>query len=77
MKKFFFCIHENEVEILHEHLNSIEPSIHFTREMEEDGGLPFLDVQLKLSEDVSVSTLVYHKKTHTDQYLHFSSHHLS
>ena len=69
------AIHENKVEVLHEHLNSIEPSIQFTREMKEDGGLPFLDVQLKRSEDGSVSTSVYHKKMYTDQYLHFSSHH--
>ena len=63
------------VEVLHEHLNSIEPSIQLTRELKEDGGLPFLDVQLKRSADGSVSTLVYRKKTHTDQYLYFSSNH--
>ena len=44
-------------------------------EEESDGRLAFLDVQLKRSEDGTVSTSVYRKATHTNQYLVFESHH--
>ena len=60
---------------LHEHLNSIDDHIQFTVEKEENGCLPFLDSLLTRETDGSISTSVYRKKTHTDQYLQFSSHH--
>ena len=60
---------------LHEHLNSINEHIQFTVEKEENGCLPFLDSLLTHESDGSISTSVYRKKTHTDQYLQFSSHH--
>ena len=59
----------------HQHLNSIEDSIQFTCEIQEDGQLPFLDIKLKKEDDGTISTSVFRKKTHTDQYLQFSSHH--
>ena len=37
--------------------------------------MPFLDVLLTREEDGTVSTSVYRKPTHTDQYLVFESHH--
>ena len=37
--------------------------------------MPFLDVLLMREEDGTVSTSVYRKPTHTDQYLAFDSHH--
>ena len=59
----------------HEHLNSIDRNIQFTVEKESDGQLPFLDVLVTREEDGTISTSVYRKPTHTDQYLAFESHH--
>ena len=63
------------VDSFHDHLNSINPYIQFTIEKESDGQLPFLDILLNREEDGSISTSVYRKATHTDQYLSFHSHH--
>ena len=63
------------VQHLLQHLNSIEQSIQFTAELESESLLPFLDVHLRHNPDGSVSTSVYRKSTHTDQYLHYTSHH--
>ncbi len=58
------------------HLNSIEPSINFTVEREFDGKLSFLDTEIVHHSDGSLTTKVYRKTTHTDNYLSFDSHHL-
>ena len=63
------------VDPFHECLNSIDPHIQFTVERESRGQLPFLDVLLTREEDGTISTEVYRKPTHTDQYLAFDSHH--
>ena len=65
----------NLVDSYHDHLNSINPCIQFMIERESDGQLPFLDILLNREEDGSIRTSVYHKATHTDQYLCFHSHH--
>ena len=41
----------------------------------EDGAIPFLDTLVKPKADNSLSIKVYHKPTHTDQYLQWDSHH--
>ena len=56
------------------HLSSVEPSIQFTVKIESNGKLPFLDVLLEHEADGLISTTVYRKPTHKDQYLDFSSH---
>ena len=58
------------------HINSIEDSIQFTAEdTQADGTLPFLDVLVIPQHDGSLSTAVYRKPTHTNQYLQWDSHH--
>ena len=71
----FTVVHIDRVQHLLGHLNSIECSIQFTVEVENDGELPFLDVNVYRKSDGSVNTSVYRKPTHTDRYLDFSSHH--
>ena len=59
------------------HLNTIDTTgnIKFTYEEESEGSLPFLHTLMVRREDGTIKLLVYRKKTHTDQYLNFSSHH--
>ena len=57
------------------HLNDQSRSIKFTMEYEVDGSLPFLDVLISRKDDGTFSHQVFRKKTHTEQYLHASSHH--
>ena len=40
-----------QLEQFHTHLNSIEPSIDFTYELEDEGNLPFLDLNIKHHPD--------------------------
>ena len=63
------------VKDFHQHLNNIEDLIQFTCEIQEDGQLPFLDINLRKENDGTISTSVFRKRTHMDQYLQFSSHH--
>ena len=72
----FTVLPRNLVQEFLSHLNSTEACIQFTFEKEtEDGKLPFLDVCLCRESDGSVTTSVYRKPTHTNQYLPFDSHH--
>ena len=65
------------VKSFYSHLNSIEPCIQFTVEEEsEDRKLPFLDVELCRDSDGTITTSVYQKTTHTNQYPSFALHHL-
>ena len=56
------------------HINNLHQNIKFTMEEESNGELAFLDTLLKRNNG-EISVLVYRKPTHTDQYLHYSSHH--
>ena len=41
----------------------------------EDGSIPFLNMLITSDEEGRLNTNVYRKPTHTDQYLHWDSHH--
>ena len=59
-----------------DHINSIDPSIKFiVKGKLENGAIPFLDTLVQPEADNSLSIRVYHKPTHTDQYLQWDSHH--
>ena len=55
-------------------INNLHQNIKFTMEEESNGELAFLDTLLKRNNR-EISVLIYRKPTHTDQYLHYSSHH--
>ena len=58
----------------HDDLNSQHPSIQFSMEGESDSKLAFLDVLVE-RKGTTILTSVFRKKTHTDHYLNFESHH--
>ena len=54
----------------------MNPSIQFTtEEQKQDGSMPFLDILVTPQEDGTLTSRVYRKATHTDQYLQWDSHH--
>ena len=58
------------------HLNSVDKNMQFTtEEPRPDGSLPFLDILITTDKDDRLDTTVYRKPTHTDQYMHWDSHH--
>ena len=69
-------IKKGQAENLTNHLNSVDESgsIKFTHEEETNGSIPFLDTLIVRTGD-RVKLKVYRKKTHTNQYLSFHSHH--
>ena len=64
------------VDQFHDHLNAQHSNIQFTVERyNSETGLVFLDSRNIVNEDGSITVDVYRKKTHTDRYLNFESHH--
>ena len=52
------------------HLNSIETTIKFTVEVENENRISFLDADIMHHSDGSLSTAVNRKKTHTEKIWH-------
>ena len=72
----FIIIKRSSKESFLQHLNSVDDNIHFTcEETNEDGSIAFLDMLITPDENGRLNTYVYRKETHTDQYLHWDSHH--
>jgi len=70
------CLKKDQVDVFHQHLNSINTNIQFTLKLENTNGdgLPFLDT-ITSRRGTAVQVEVYRKPTHTDCYLDFLSHH--
>ena len=68
-------LHPGSSQLLLNHLNSLKASIQFTIENEQDNSIAFLDTMIHREPDGSLTSTVYRKPTHTDQYLSFDSHH--
>ena len=69
------AIKKTNIDDFHQHLNSLNTYIQFTIERYKDTRTPFLDTLNFVEPDGSISTSVYGKETHSDRYLHFTSHH--
>ena len=62
------AVHESKINEFHEHLKEQNTNIPFTKEIEENGKIPFLDC-LVTRENNTLRTTVYRKPTHTDRLL--------
>ena len=62
------------MEPFQKHLNSLQDLVKFIIETETKGQLSFLDVLAKRKGN-KLTTSIFRKRIHTDQYLHYSSHH--
>ena len=72
----FTVIKKNQKEAFLNHLNSIHNSIQFTSEdPSKDGSIPFLHMLVIPGGEGRLKTTVYRKPAHTNQYLHWDSHH--
>ena len=68
----FTILHKDEIEDFHEHINRQNAHIQFTKEIEDNGKIPFLDC-LVIRDNNSLQTTVYRKPTHIDRLLDESS----
>ena len=64
----FTAIHKDEIDDFHEHLNGQNADIQFTKKIEENGKIPFLDC-LVTRDNNELRTTIYRKPTHTDRLL--------
>jgi hypothetical protein len=65
---------EKQTEFLN-HLIRLHNKIQFTMEIEEEGHLPFLDIDIYRKTDGSLGHKVYRKPTHSNLFLHQNSQH--
>ena len=64
-----------ELEAFLEYMNSIDDRIKCTMEVEENGRIDMLDVQMEWNAEGKVETTVYRKPTNSNRYLHAKSNH--
>ena len=71
-----FCVIKRScVGEFHDHLDGTSSFIKFTYELEIDGRLSFLDVIVTRLHNGALTTTIYHKPTHANRYLQFTSRH--
>ena len=68
----FTAVHKNGIDDFHEHLNRQNADIKFSKEIEENGKIPFLDC-LVTHDNNKLKTTIYRKLTHTNRLLDQSS----
>ena len=68
----FPVVHKDEIDAFHDHLNEQNADMQFTKEIEQNGKLPFLDCLVSRGNN-ELRTTVYRKPTHTDRLLDESS----
>ena len=71
----FTILDRGNIDSFLQRLNNQQPSIRFTMETEKDYKLAFLDTAVSRQLDGRLTTSIYRKPTHTDQYLAYDSHH--
>ena len=72
----FVILETQHKEEFFNHINSMDENIKFTPETTKaDGSMPFLDTLVTPKSNGSLSTTVYRKPTHPNQYLQWDSHH--
>ena len=68
----FTAVHKDGIDDFHEHLNRQNADIHFTKEIEKNGKIPFVDC-LVTRDNKRLRTNICRKSTHTDRLLDQSS----
>ena len=68
----FTAVHKDGIDDFHEHLHRQNADIQFTKEIEENGKIPFLDC-LVTRDNNKLQTTICRKPTHTDRLLDQSS----
>ena len=68
-----YCAQE-DLDNFVEFISNFHPALQFTHTITEDRDLPFLDINLSISEE-RITTSVHYKPTDTHSYLHHSSSH--
>nr|VZI00679.1 unnamed protein product [Spirometra erinaceieuropaei] len=71
----FVIVHRDTKDNFKRELDSVFQQIQFTMEEENNGVLPFLDVQVSRQEDGTLQTGVFRKATDTEKILHYNSNH--
>ncbi len=71
----FVIINRNDLEPFHTIINSMNASIKFSREEEQNNQLPFLDVLVQRHRDGKINTSVYRKSSTSDIVFHYSTNH--
>ena len=71
----FTVLDRDHVDGFLQYLNSQQPTIRFTMEIEKDNAIPSLDTTVTRDSDGLLTTTVYRKPTHTDQCQAYDSYH--